>query len=146
MEQLGWIDSKRPRMISVQSSGCAPIVRAYEEGKAHSEFWEGAATVASGLRVPKAFADYLILEAVRHSGGTAISVSDADLIRAALEVSSDDGLFLCPEGGAAVAALKMLVHRNEVGASERVVVFNTASGLKYLEAFDHPTGHKGNSR
>ena len=146
MEQLGWIDSKRPRMISVQSSGCAPIVRAYEEGKAHSEFWEGAATVASGLRVPKAFADYLILEAVRHSGGTAISVSDADLIRAALEVSSDDGLFLCPEGGAAVAALKMLVHRKEVGASERVVVFNTASGLKYLEAFDLPTGHKGNSR
>ena len=146
MEQLGWIGSKRPRMISVQSSGCAPIVRAYEEGKEHSEFWEGAATVASGLRVPKAFADYLILEAVRHSGGTAMSVSDADLIRAALEVSSDDGLFLCPEGGAAVAALKTLVHRREVGASERVVVFNTASGLKYLEAFDHPTGHRGSSR
>lgn len=137
MERLGWIGPQRPRMISVQSSGCAPIVRAFEAGRDRSEFWENAATVASGLRVPKAFADHLILDAVRRSGGAAIAVSDEDLVRTALDVAADDGLFLCPEGGAAVAALAVLVARGQIRGDERVVVFNTASGLKYVEAFQH---------
>jgi len=135
MESLGWIGSQRPRMISVQSSGCAPIVRAFESGQDRSEFWENAATVASGLRVPRAFADHLILDAVYKSGGSAIAVSDDDLLREALRVAADDGLFLCPEGGAAVAALKVLRARSQLRGDERVVVFNTASALKYVEAF-----------
>jgi threonine synthase len=135
MEELGWIGGERPRMISVQSSTCAPIVRAFDSGSERSEFWEGAATVASGLRVPKAFADYMILEALRESGGCAVSVSDDDLLQEALSVAADDGVFLCPEGGAAVAALRVLIGRGDVGPEDRVVVFNTATGLKYLEAF-----------
>jgi len=137
MERLGWIGPQRPRMISVQSSGCAPIVRAFEAGQDRSEFWENAATVASGLRVPRAFADHLILDAVRKSGGSAVAVSDDDLLREALHVAADDGLFLCPEGGAAVAALKVLRARSQIRSDERVVVFNTASALKYVEAFQH---------
>ncbi len=135
MEHMGWIGPKRPRMVSVQSETCAPIVRAFEAGMGHSDFWEGAATVASGLRVPKAFADHLILDAIRASGGCALSVSDGELIRWALRASALDGLFLCPEGGAAVAALAVLRERDLVKPFETVVVFNTASGLKYVEAF-----------
>ena len=139
MERLGWIGPHRPRMVSVQSSGCAPIVRAFEAGQDRSEFWENAATVASGLRVPRAFADHLILDAVRTSGGWAIAVSDEDLVNEALEVAADDGLFLCPEGGAAIAAVKVLRDRSQLRSDERVVVFNTASALKYVEAFRaHP--------
>ncbi|MFH0992067.1 MAG: threonine synthase [bacterium] len=133
MEQLGWIDSKRPKMISVQSNGCAPVVRAFREGKKESQFWEGASTCASGLRVPKAFADHLILDAVYSSGGCAISVSDEELVAAVYEVSQKEGLFICPEGGAAFAALKYLLNDKVISAFDTVLVFNTASGLKYPE-------------
>ena len=106
MEELGWIDSKRPKMIAVQAEGCAPIVRAFEQGKERSEFFEHAETVASGLRVPKALGDFLVLNAVRESGGTAIAISDDDMIEAGIELATDEGIFAAPEGGACVAAAR----------------------------------------
>lgn len=133
MEALGWIDSKRPKMISVQTSGCAPIVKAFEEKKKESEFWPNATTVASGLRVPKAFADYLILDAVYKSGGTAVSVDDAQILDAERTVSASDGVFMCPEGAATVVALRILVERKFLRPSDSVVLFNTAAGNKYPE-------------
>src|SRR5579883_1636509 len=108
MEALGWIGQKRPKMIAVQAAGCAPIVRAFEQGKERSEFFENAETVASGLRVPKALGDFLVLNAVRESGGTAVAVSDEEMIDAGIELASDEGIFAAPEGGACVAALKKL--------------------------------------
>lgn len=135
MEALGWIGPKRPRMVSVQAAGCAPIVRAFEEGKESAAEFENAHTVASGLRVPRAIGDFLILRAVRASKGTAIAVTDDELLDGVRDVASTEGVFAAPEGGACVAALRKLVDRGEIGADERVVVFNTGSGAKYLEAF-----------
>lgn len=135
MEQLGWIGSKRPKMIAVQAEGCAPIVRAFEQGKTHSEFFQNAETVASGLRVPKALGDFLVLNAVRESGGTAIAVSDGEMIDAGVELASDEGIFAAPEGGACVAALKTLLANGFLKRNERIVIYNTGSGLKYLEAY-----------
>jgi threonine synthase len=136
MQQMGWIGSKRPRMVTVQSDGCAPIVKAFEEGKQHAEMFENAATVASGLRVPKAIGDFLILDAIRKSGGTAIAVSDAELIDAVDEIGSREGLFVAPEGGACLPALRILIERHLVDRDETVVLFNTGAGIKYLEAFE----------
>jgi threonine synthase len=136
MEQMGWIGSKRPRMVTVQSEGCAPIVKAFEEGKQSAEMFENAATVASGLRVPKAIGDFLILDAIRNSGGTAIAVSDAELIAAVDQIGSREGLFVAPEGGACLPALRVLIERNLVDKDETVVLFNTGAGIKYLEAFE----------
>jgi threonine synthase len=136
LEQLGWIDGKRPRMISVQPAGCAPIVRAFEAGTRFAEEFENAATVASGLRVPKAIGDFLILDALRESGGTAIAVTDDELLQGALELSRTVGIFASPEGGACVPALRQLVERGEVKPNERVVLVNTGSGIKYLDAFE----------
>jgi threonine synthase len=136
MQQMGWIGSKRPRMVTVQSDGCAPIVKAFEEGKQHAEMFENAATVASGLRVPKAIGDFLILDAIRKSGGTAIAVSDAELIDAVDEIGSREGLFVAPEGGACLPALRVLIERHLVDRDETVVLFNTGAGIKYLEAFE----------
>ena len=136
MEQMGWIGSKRPRMVTVQSKGCAPIVKAFEEGKQSAEMFENAATVASGLRVPKAIGDFLILDAIRKSGGTAIAVSDAELIDAVDEIGSREGLFVAPEGGACLPALRVLIERRLVDHDETVVLFNTGAGIKYLEAFE----------
>ena len=106
MEALGWIGPKRPKMICVQAAGCAPIVKAFEEGKPRSEFWDNASTVASGLRVPKALGDFLVLNAVRESGGAAIAISDADMLDAGIELASLEGIFAAPEGAACAAALK----------------------------------------
>ena len=136
MEQMGWIGSKRPRMVTVQSEGCAPIVKAFEEGKQSAEMFENAATVASGLRVPKAIGDFLILDAIRNSGGTAIAVSDAELIAAVDQIGAREGLFVAPEGGACLPALRVLIERNLVDKDETVVLFNTGAGIKYLEAFE----------
>ena len=136
MQQMGWIGSKRPRMVTVQSDGCAPIVKAFEEGKQHAEMFENAETVASGLRVPKAIGDFLILDAIRKSGGTAIAVSDAELIDAVDEIGSREGLFVAPEGGACLPALRILIERHLVDRDETVVLFNTGAGIKYLEAFE----------
>jgi threonine synthase len=140
MEALGWIDSKRPRMVSVQSEGCAPIVRAFEEGKRFADEFENAATVASGLRVPKAVGDFLILDALRASKGTAVAVSDAELLAAVGEIGAAEGLFVAPEGAACLPALRKLIERGEVKEDERVVLFNTGAGVKYLESFGDGSG------
>jgi len=136
MEEMGWIGSERPRMVTVQSTGCAPIVRAFEEGKRYADMFEDARTVASGLRVPKAIGDFLILDAIRKSGGTAIAVSDEELIAAVDEIGACEGLFVAPEGGACLPALRTLLARNLVNADEQIVLFNTGAGIKYLEALD----------
>ena len=135
MEELGWISGTKPKMVSVQASGCAPIVRAFAGHKKDSEFWSDATTVASGLRVPKAFADTLILEALEESGGTAIAVSDDELLAQMKHTAAVEGIFLCPEGAAAIAALHTLVGQNFIRSSDRVLVFNTGSGYKYVELF-----------
>jgi threonine synthase len=122
-------------MIAVQAEGCAPIVRAFEEGKPRSEFFDNAQTVASGLRVPKALGDFLVLDAVRQSGGAAVAVSDDEMIEAGVELASDEGIFAAPEGGACVAALKKLLASGFLKPEERIVIYNTGSGLKYLEAY-----------
>jgi threonine synthase len=132
METLGWIGAKRPRMVSVQADGCAPIVRAFEAGAERAEFWEKAETIAAGLRVPGPFADRLILRAIRESRGTALAVSDQQITAAQNEIASREGIFAAPEGAATWAALKHLVEQGWVGPEERVVLFNTGSGLKYL--------------
>ena len=131
MEQLGWIGAKRPKMVSVQSTGCAPIVRAYIEKKPDSRFWENAETIASGLRVPKAFADHLILDAVYKSGGSAVAVSDEETTASVYEIAKTEGLFICPEGAAAFASLRYLLSQGSIGESDTVLVFNTAAGIKY---------------
>ena len=135
MEQMGWIGSKRPRMVTVQASGCAPIVRAFEKGERFAAEFPNAHTTASGLRVPKAIGDFLILDALRASGGTALAVTDEELIAATKEIGSAEGVFCAPEGAACLPALKQLMNGGAVRSDERVVLFNTGSGVKYLESF-----------
>jgi threonine synthase len=131
LEALGWIGPKRPRMVAVQASGCAPIVKAYEDGVEHADLWQGAHTVAAGIRVPVAIGDFLILRAVRESNGFAVAVDD-DLIEAAREdVARNEGLLLCPEGAATYAAYKQELASGRIAKDERVVLFNCGSGLKY---------------
>ena len=131
LEAIGFIDSKRPKMFAVQAEGCAPIVKAFDEGSRHAERWEGAHTIASGIRVPKAVGDFLILDAVRASGGRALAVSDAAIEEAVERVGHVEGLLLCPEGGATLAAYEKARAGGLVGSDERVVLFNCATGLKY---------------
>jgi len=135
MEALGWISSKRPKMIAVQTEGCQPVVRAFERGESKSQFWENAHTVAAGLRVPKPLGDVLMLDAIRKSDGTAIAVSDEELLDATLELSRDEGIFAAPEGGACVSALRKLLANGFLKSDERIVLYNTGAGTKYLEAF-----------
>jgi threonine synthase len=135
LEAMGLIGPERPRMIAVQASGCAPIVRAFELGRKTSEFWKGAATVASGLRVPKALGDFLVLEALYASGGAAVAAADAELMHACRELAHREGIFASPEGGAGLVAVEKLVARRKIDRDESVVVFNTGSGYKYLEAW-----------
>lgn len=135
LEQLGWIGRKRPRMVSVQSSGCAPIVKAFQAGKRESEFWDNARTKASGLRVPKAFADHLILKALDESSGTAVAVSDEEMLDDMKNVAATEGIFLCPEGAAAATAARHLVKAGFINSKDRVVLFNTGSGYKYTELY-----------
>jgi threonine synthase len=132
MEELGWIGPHRPKMIAVQAEGCAPIPRAFAEGRQVSEKWENAQTYALGLRVPKAYADYLILRDIRASGGTAVTVTDDEMRRACDELGEREGLFVCPEGGAVWAAAKNLAGEGRLDRSSRVVLFNTGTGFKYL--------------
>ncbi len=135
LEQLGWIGSRRPKMIAVQAEGCQPVVRAFEQGDSRTEFWQGASTAASGLRVPKPLGDVLILEAVRASSGTAVAVEDAEILNAGVELASQEGIFAAPEGAACVAALRKLLRAGFLSPSEQIVIYNTGSGLKYLEAY-----------
>jgi threonine synthase len=138
LEQLGWIGPKRPKMISVQAAGCAPIVRAFQTGERSAPRWEQASTVASGLRVPAAIGDYLILDALRASGGTAIAVSDAELLAATDDLARLEGVYAAPEGAATVAALSKLLEQGVLRPEERIVLFNTGSGLKYQELAPAP--------
>jgi threonine synthase len=131
LERLGFIGSKRPRMYAVQAEGCAPIVKAFDEGEEHAPRWEDAHTVAAGIRVPRAVGDFLILRAVRESKGAALAVSDAALTQAVEEAAVLDGLLLCPEGGATLAAWRRALEAGLVGKDDRVVLFNCATGLKY---------------
>jgi threonine synthase len=135
MEKLGWIGSRRPKMIAVQADGCQPVVRAYLENEPRSRFWDGAHTVASGLRVPKPLGDFLVLNAVRESGGTAIAVSDEDMLAAGVHMASDEGIFAAPEGAACVDAAARLLRSRFLKSSDRIVIYNTGSGLKYPEAY-----------
>lgn len=131
LEAIGWIGSKRPRMVAVQAAGCAPIVKAFEEGARHAEPWRGAHTIAAGIRVPAAVGDFLILDAVRESGGFAVAVSDEAIAAAHRECAKKEGILLCPEGAATIAALKQELASGRIQGGERVVVFNCATGLKY---------------
>jgi threonine synthase len=135
MEKLGWIGSDRPRMFSVQASGCAPIVRAFEAGQKFAAEFPNAQTTASGLRVPKAIGDFLMLNILRESKGGAIAVDDDEMIRAVREVGSKEGVFVAPEGAACFVALKKLRSSGKIENGERVVIFNTGSGIKYLDVF-----------
>ncbi|MGH7179414.1 MAG: threonine synthase [Tepidisphaeraceae bacterium] len=133
MQQLGWIGSLRPRIIAVQASGCAPIVRAFEAGKRHADPIDDARTFAAGLRVPRAIGDFLILDAIRESGGCAVAVSDEQIRHAIRRTGALEGLFMAPEGAACVAALEQLVRDGRINPDETVVSFNTAAGSKYLD-------------
>jgi threonine synthase len=136
LEEMGWIGSERPRMVSVQAEGCSPIPKAYEEGKEESEFFQNASTIATGLRVPKALGDFLILRAVRESGGTALAVTDEEIMADVGLMARNEGLFPCPEGAATLSALRHMIADGEVDRDERVVLFNTGSGLKYTDLFE----------
>lgn len=136
LEQLGWIDEKRPRMVAVQTEGCAPIPRAFHAGEQFATPWENAETIAAGLRVPAAVGDFLMLRALRESQGTAVTVSDEALVAAQMRMSSLEGIFACPEGGATLAALEKLLAAGWVSREERIVLFNTGTGLKYPGVFE----------
>ena len=136
MQQLGWIGSERPQMVSVQAAGCAPIVKAWDEGKSTSEFWQDADTLAAGLRVPKAYGDYLILDILKKSGGIAIAVTDEEIMDALRQWAKVEGIFAAPEGAAALAAYRKLRASEFFSAHDTVVLFNTGSGLKYLDVIE----------
>jgi len=134
MEQIGWIPrTKRPRMVAVQAEGCAPIVRAFKAGTDKAEPWENARTVADGLRVPRAIGDFLILRAIRDSGGTALAIGDADMVQAMRDLGQDEGISAAPEGGATLQGLRMLVDVGRIRRQDVVVLFNTGGALKYLD-------------
>ena len=135
MQQMGWIDAKRPRMVAVQSSGCAPIITAFKQGLRHAELFANAHTLAAGLRVPAAVGDFLILDAIRESGGTAVAVSDEQLLADSKQIARSQGIFAAPEGGATLSALKHLLQENWIHPQEKVVLFNTGSGHKYVTVY-----------
>ena len=130
---MGWIGSERPKMIVVQAEGCAPIVRAYERGADHAEPWENPTTAAAGIRVPAAIGDYLILQAVRESGGTAVTVSEDEIFQAVRQMATLEGVFPAPEGAATLAGYAKLRVSGDLGPETSVVLMNTGSGFKYLE-------------
>ncbi len=148
MEELGWIGGERPRMVTVQSAGCAPIVKAWSEGKSGAEFWPNADTLAAGLRVPKAYGDYLILDILKESGGIAVAVTDEEIMDALRHWARVEGVFAAPEGAAALAAYCKLRSKEFFSADDTVVLFNTGSGLKYLDviAGHNQRGHLPASR
>ena len=138
MENLGWIGPERPKMYAVQASGCAPIVRAFENGDEFAEPWKDAETLAAGIRVPGAVGDYLILRALRESGGGAITVSDDEIIDMIGVVASKEGMFVCPEGAATAVGLRKFIHNGNISTTEQVLLLNTGSGLKYLDLIQSP--------
>lgn len=137
IETLGWVKrGARPRMVTIQASGCAPIVRAFNEGTKKAEPWENAHTVADGLRVPRAIGDFLVLRAIRESGGTALSVSDQDMVQGMLDLGQTEGISTAPEGGATLCGLRMLIADGQIKPSDTVVLFNTGGALKYLDCLE----------
>ena len=138
MEALGWLESKaRPRMVAVQADGCAPVVKAFESGQPFCDFWVNAHTSASGLRVPKSFADQLILKALADSKGTAVAVSDIEILEAQKQMAYMEGIFAAPEGAATLAGLLKLIQNGWIKPDEKIVLFNTGTGLKYLHQDCH---------
>jgi len=136
LEEIGWIDQNElPKMIPVQSEGCAPIVEAVEQGKEESQRWEDPDTIADGIQVPKAFGDKLILEAVYESGGTAVSVSDENILESSKELGETEGVFACPEGSATLAGAKKLLEEGFIERDEKVLLYNTGTGLKYINTY-----------
>jgi threonine synthase len=133
MEALGWIGSERPKMISVQASGCAPIVRAFEQRKPESEPWKDAATIAAGLRVPKALGDFLVLDAIYRSGGAAVAATDDEILAGVRTLAQLEGIFACPEGGAVIAVLPKLLERGVLKGEDTMILFNTGTAMKYLD-------------
>ncbi|MBI3485027.1 MAG: threonine synthase, partial [Acidobacteria bacterium] len=140
MEEMGWIGPERPRMVTVQAAGCAPVVEAFEKGGESAEFWNNAATIASGLRVPKPLGDYLILSALRASGGAAVAATDDEMLAACRDMAALEGIFAAPEGGATVVAIQKLLARKEAKPDETIVLFNTGTGYKYVEAWEAALG------
>jgi threonine synthase len=136
MQALGWIGPERPQMVAVQAEGCAPIPKAWDEGAATSKMWPNASTIAAGLRVPKAYGDYLILEILRKSGGVAVSVTDDEIMDALQHWAQVEGVFAAPEGAAALAAYRKLRATGFFGSDDRVVLFNTGTALKYLDVIE----------
>ena len=130
--ELGWIEGRQPRFIAVQPEGCQPIVRAFQEGRETSQPWANATTLSDGLRVPHPFADYLILSAIRETGGTALAVEDSEMVDAMYEMATAEGIIACPEGAATLVALKRLLKEGFLGPEETIVLLNTGSGYKYL--------------
>jgi threonine synthase len=133
LEELGWVTGKRPKMIAVQAAGCAPVARAFDQGEAVSQMWQDAATFASGLRVPKPYGDYIILDAVRESGGTVVALTDERILASLKDWASHEGVLMSPEGAAATAAYDHLIGAGFLSSSDRVVLFNTGSGNKYTD-------------
>ena len=136
LRELGWIDSPSPKFIAVQAAGCQPIVKAFEQGALTSEPWQDATTIADGLRVPSPFADYLILQAIRETGGTALAVEDSDMVEAMREMATFEGIIACPEGAATLVGLRHLLNQGFLGPEDTVVLLNTGSGYKYLHLID----------
>ena len=136
LEQLGFIGPERPNMISVQAAGCAPVVKAWDEGRSSVEMWEHASTLASGLRVPKPYGDYLILDILKNSGGLALAATDAEILEATRHWAKVEGIFAAPEGAASLVAYRKLLANGFFSADDTVVLFNTGSGLKYLDVLD----------
>jgi threonine synthase len=133
LQEIGWIGEKMPRLVSVQSTGCAPVVKAWEEKKSESTFWENSNTIAFGLNVPKALGDFLILDAIYQTNGSAVAVEDEEILRAQQMLASEEGIFCCPEGAATLSAAIQLIKSNWIKPNEKVVLLNTGTGLKYPE-------------
>jgi threonine synthase len=136
--ELGWVEGTPPKFIAVQASGCQPIVKAFNEGKSVSEPWPNATTVADGLRVPSPFADYLILQAIRETGGTALAVEDHEMVDAMYDLATTEGIIACPEGAATLVGLKRLLEQGFLGSDDTIVLLNTGSGYKYLDLISGP--------
>jgi threonine synthase len=134
LQSLGWVKGKKPRLVCVQSEGCAPLVKAFKEGKEFAQEWKNPETFASGIKVPKAIGDFLILKALRESHGTALAVPDQEILKSLKEISETEGILPCPEGAATLVALKRLKEKNKIESDEKIVIFNTGTGLKYIES------------
>jgi len=136
LQEIGWIGDKMPRLVSVQASGCAPIVKAWEEGKSESDFWKNSQTIAFGINVPKAIGDFLVLEAIKETAGCAVAVDDKDILHAQAQLAANEGIFVCPEGAATLAAATMLKKGGWIKQDEEVLLLNTGAGLKYPDTVD----------